>query len=481
MATHHHQQHSYYAGQHNHTLDADMLALWSQDSSNAASSQTPSQQSASLDNCADPLFGALDTYSVTTDCGGLRCFSLTCVSCAALTNNSTLHPAMSNNSSVVANHEQAVQDGPGFEGSVSSTASSPQLFGQRGFLHTSQSYFDLSSPLRTSAGAPTPLPALSGMRRVSSTPSLFNNSTSNNVNNNTPVPPPPASVAFQHHSHHMASLGSEGNLSQLSASPVSTSHSLSGGNGGSTLRKTGSSRDLDNTRIQKRLARKAELARESRKRKKAYLTELEEKIDKLQYKIAEMEEQVAIKALKNEGEAMGFVPQPEPFNCGISDVESLNDMEIQTVISNFEKVTLGRRLELEECLSKVRNAITPSKQVKFLLWAFDQKDAFYEGAGLWNSLLYRELECPEETVLHLKAMRDAIRKDRRGLQDLDQELGRLSTEINQYYNQLGMLIMELGKIMTHRQLAKFIAWIENSEWCMQMLDSLWSSVFEQEL
>eukprot|EP00475_Leptophrys_vorax_P044739 TRINITY_DN9073_c0_g1_i2.p1 TRINITY_DN9073_c0_g1~~TRINITY_DN9073_c0_g1_i2.p1 ORF type:complete len:494 (+),score=116.19 TRINITY_DN9073_c0_g1_i2:169-1650(+) len=490
---------------HTNFLDADTLALWTQD--------TPS---------------ATDSYSVTTDCGGLRCFSITCISCANLIDPSaarSVSPIPRSNNNITNNqsggggfpfhhHHQMHQDmNSSFGGS------SPQLHGLSGVgggfhLHSSQSHFDLSSPMRTSTAAPAPVPPLpspaaaagapsastfnllhhalssssgqlsssatshqhqlSGIRRVASTGSLLNN-----LNTNVSVPP----LSFQTHHHRpapahhpMQSLGSEGNLSQLSASPVSTSNNSTG------MKKSGSSRDVTDGRIQKRLARKAELARESRKRKKAHLTELEEKIDKLQYRIAEMEEQVAMKALKNEESSeMGFVPQSEPFYCGITDVDALSDMEIQNVISNFEKVTLGRKLELDECLTKVRNAITPSKQVKFLLWAFDQKDSFYEGPGLWNSLLGRELECSEEAVSHLKSMRDAIRKDRRGLQDLDQELGRLSTEVNQYFHQLGMLIVELGKIMTGRQLAKFIAWIENSEWCMQMLDSLWCSVFEQEL
>jgi hypothetical protein len=103
----------------------------------------------------------------------------------------------------------------------------------------------------------------------------------------------------------------------------------------------------------------------------------------------------------------------------------------------------------------------------------DQKDSFYEGPGLWNSLLRRELNGSDHMVESMKRSRDVLKKDRKQLIELEAQIDQLSHDSAVYLDSLQEMIVSIGRVMTPEQLAKFITWVQSSEWCMQMLDIVW--------
>jgi hypothetical protein len=141
-------------------------------------------------------------------------------------------------------------------------------------------------------------------------------------------------------------------------------------------------------KVQRRLARKAELARESRRRKKLYLSELEDKLDRLQTRITELE---------NRSRAH---QHQEGFQ-GDEEEEGFN---------------------VEDSINKIKSQLTPILPVKFLMWILDQKDVFYEGNGLWRALFSGELRCSPEVLSELCVYRSTMGTERVVLNGLEDEL-----------------------------------------------------------
>lgn len=117
--------------------------------------------------------------------------------------------------------------------------------------------------------------------------------------------------------------------------------------------------------------RKAKLARASRRRKKEYQKELEVQIDRLQEKISLLES-----SMKPNGNY------------------HQNDSSTKSV---YEKASIP--------LEKSIKTLEPLSAEKFVLWVMSQKDEFYQGPGLWSSLLFDELGLYETAIADLNLSR----------------------------------------------------------------------------
>lgn len=231
-----------------------------------------------------------------------------------------------------------------------------------------------------------------------------------------------------------------------------------------------------------RLARKAELARASRRRKKLYVQDLEEKVKSMGKKIEELQQkQARSKAQRGDGwssddrarrdnqksirnRLIELLQKPESDRTA--------EKELQVLVKRFVENSRERQAQVDFYLDRVADCISPGLQVKFALWGLDQKDEFYEQPGLWSTLLAKEVGLTPEQMEKLKAQRLAVVSTRMQLMECENMVKQMRETVGSHLHRLNNQMDEVENIMTPRQLAKYCMWVEQNEWCMQMLDKL---------
>jgi hypothetical protein len=242
---------------------------------------------------------------------------------------------------------------------------------------------------------------------------------------------------------------------------------------------------------EKRLQRKAELARESRKKKKQYVQELEERLKQLETRVAELEakhersqekRKCTVTMLTQENDRSKHQKQLIHTMSEILNQTKVNgknnlsgaQMEIlQEQVNTFMETSREVQSQLEYNLDRVEDVISPSLQIKFTLWGLDQNDDFYDTPGLWSSLLSEELGLSLEQVEKLKSFRGRMHHHRQQLKHAEILLRDLRDSCGSHLDRFNRELDKMNQILTPVQLAKFYVWIEQNEWCMQMLNSMW--------
>ena len=117
----------------------------------------------------------------------------------------------------------------------------------------------------------------------------------------------------------------------------------------------------------------------------------------------------------------------------------------------------------------------PGLQVKFTLWGLDQPSDQFSKPGLWTSLMYNEVGLSEEQMRLILSRKEFIHQERRALAQCQKLLKDTRDRILQHMQSLNRQMDILQNVLTPVQLAKFYVWVEKNEWCMQMLNSMWSA------
>lgn len=165
----------------------------------------------------------------------------------------------------------------------------------------------------------------------------------------------------------------------------------------------------DKNRLTKRLARKAELARASRRRKKMYVQDLESKVRKLGAKIEDMQSRASAES-NNKAKSGARDPAEEEqrkaaqqaIRATLSELLNRPEAEqaagtpageqIQALVRQFVDNSRSRQALVELHLDRVEESLTPGLQAKFAMWGLDQADDFYTKPGLWTSLMSKEVQ-----------------------------------------------------------------------------------------
>ena len=274
-----------------------------------------------------------------------------------------------------------------------------------------------------------------------------------------------------------------------------------------------------------RLSRKAELARASRKRKKMYVADLEEKVSKLAATVEELqrklkknagglskeerirrEQQSAIKerltqliAQTQQLTEPAALPAPPQAAAGGGDVATGAERaaptassssssatiptttpmvvpaashELQELVTRFVYNSRERQGHVDYYFDRVSHCLSPGLQVRFAMWGLTQSDDFYSAPGLWQSLMEGEIGLDGPQMEWILSKREAIHAERKNLQTCELMLRETRNAISMHLHSLHGHMDDLLSVMTPLQLAKFYLWVENNAWCMQMLPGL---------
>ena len=259
-----------------------------------------------------------------------------------------------------------------------------------------------------------------------------------------------------------------------------------------------------------RLARKAELARVSRKRKKSRLCELEVEVAELkeelerECKLRKAAQDSLIVAQQHARLAQASAPvvpevmdlshaqaqaQPRPQiqlanNAAGGEVAlaeevkllheaircSLSALSVSGVSTFHEQVRLVS--ELVNTLKKhqgnalaqtkhLQKSLTAPLPLRFLEWALSQKDHFYEdNSGLWNSLFVREVGLVPEQLSALMSLRPAVQMQRSSALDVQTAFAKLTTSLHAHASQGVGSVDKFVSLLTPEQLCKFFTWVD---------------------
>jgi len=242
-----------------------------------------------------------------------------------------------------------------------------------------------------------------------------------------------------------------------------------------------------------RLARKAELARMSRKRKKSRLCDLEVEVAQLKDELDK--ERKARKVAENclaiaqQQARMTATPapaQPEADqsiaaeNALVEESKTLHDQlrrqlsadskEVPRIVSEVLNVVKRRQTQTAQQIRGLSRHMTPSLQLRFIEWALAQKDAFYaDNSGLWNSLFVREVGLSQEQLATVMNFRVAMQQQRAVAQEMQTAFAKFSAAFEQHNNLANESLAKFVSVFTPEQLGKFFNWVDTyGQVCVQI-------------
>lgn len=94
-------------------------------------------------------------------------------------------------------------------------------------------------------------------------------------------------------------------------------------------------------------------------------------------------------------------------------------------------------------------------------------------------LVFPQVGLSEAQLQVVMSKRKYVRSERHALAQCEQMLKEVREVITGHLRSLNHHIDEIQNVMTPLQLAKFYMWVENNEWCMQMLNTMFTTPSQQ--
>jgi len=255
-----------------------------------------------------------------------------------------------------------------------------------------------------------------------------------------------------------------------------------------------------------RLARKAELARMSRKRKKMRLTDLEEEVERLkdeleratkrfkssEEKLIDAQQQVA--AANAVAAARPVVTSESQSTCAALDEQSKQlhqairhvlmhqasqrsgmnsrsdaDVKMQqasssmlpALVADLIGVMKKKSALIGSQVGQVKDQMELPLALRFLEWAMNQTDRFFaDPSGLWSSLCHREIGLTPEQLERMMNLRQEMQTQRSSSADVQMAYNQFQSCLQAHLDQGESNLGRVLDILSPEQLAKFFAWVD---------------------
>lgn len=238
-----------------------------------------------------------------------------------------------------------------------------------------------------------------------------------------------------------------------------------------------------NERDEERLARRALVARESRKRKKEYVQQLEDKVarleaqkEELQLKIQKMRQGSVTKRpsrSENDRRCCQDALMQELNVLLKKESKSQHDLDaIKDKVRQFIENSRERQEQADAHLDDLERRILPSVEERVALWMLTQEDAFYLLPGFWKSFVETHLGLRQSQIDGLSLLRQHAQRHKQEITSARSLARDLRGKSTRFLDSLHHATNEILRILSPEQLATFYQWVETNKWCMQMLDSI---------
>jgi len=262
----------------------------------------------------------------------------------------------------------------------------------------------------------------------------------------------------------------------------------------------------------RRLAKKAEFARQSRKKKKLYVRQLEDEIDILRKRLEQyegkegtrpgggggMETRMGVGSgtvLENMasssgvggygpgiggGQALTQQQKNDQHNAIQLKLETLlarapgsDQTELKQVLAGLIQEASKRNHKINWHLDQIKEELTPAWQTKFIMWSLSQEEDFYDKPGFWTLLMHKEVGLTKEQMAMLKSQRHTVMREKENVTKCQAGLERIRKQTKTHLAALNEQMVKLKTLLQPTQLAKLFVWVDKNEWCKQMMHCLW--------
>lgn len=227
-----------------------------------------------------------------------------------------------------------------------------------------------------------------------------------------------------------------------------------------------------------KLTKKAQLARESRRKKKEYEQGLERQVKELKAKVKVLEQRTNTEpTARNERESKNESERKEKRKQVFKELADVLQSKgkrrkvlLKGHLDHLDAISLEKETETEMHLDRIEDTTSPNAHLKFALWGLTQEEQFYDSTGLWGELMDNELGLSEDQRERVKALRNSMKMHRERLVSNGKEIQDLRGEIR-CLNKL-MRDPPALQCLSEEQRANYLIWVEENNWCMQMLHNI---------
>jgi hypothetical protein len=246
----------------------------------------------------------------------------------------------------------------------------------------------------------------------------------------------------------------------------------------------------------RRLERNRESARESRKRKKDHTESLRAQLAHLEAENLQLRLKLKVganittqdensKAIKGRIDTM--------LREGSSDVDIKTAIvELQEKYSDYGR---DRRSAIDFHILQLRRCLLPTQTTRTILWLITCAPLFHDLHGmdkinpdttdkefieLWQSLMDSvkpDADQKRKLVEFCSAEKSPYPLLQKLTDDANTLLDRLDVLVSNKNDSLDLHMTQIQGILTARQIAKFIVWIDSNPVCMQMLETIWPHIY----
>lgn len=256
-------------------------------------------------------------------------------------------------------------------------------------------------------------------------------------------------------------------------------------------------------RLRIKRERNKESARESRKRKKQKTDDIKRQITALEAANLQLRLQLNVGYQHEPNHDNNFIKSQIAGKLNKLLKEGATDEDVQTTIRQIQEkysdYGVDRRSAISFHINQLRRALKPTLTTRTMLWLFKVAREILDPARrdlaatlgehhvkiskLFSSLM-EELQPTEEQLQFLIEGVDGPSSSSEGKSGLFDKLERVASETDQKLNRLEEIISskntsleaevrETNRILSGKQIAKFIIWVDKNPACMQLLEALW--------
>lgn len=231
-----------------------------------------------------------------------------------------------------------------------------------------------------------------------------------------------------------------------------------------------------------RLAKKAEAARVSRRKKKAYVQELEESVITLTQRIAALKQKRVLARQRRASIESSSNPSSPLAHL------DMDNSQLVKIAEEMVQNPTNRRKRADYYLDRVAESVDPGAQFKFILWLGKQNEEMYHDAAapsnqggplsesLLHSLLRKELGLSDHQIEFLSNMREKWGKQNGANRAARVEIEAIRKDLMDYLQKLSTTINDLQDVVTKEQLMRLVLWTYSPEnaWSIKMLKAVWA-------
>lgn len=230
-------------------------------------------------------------------------------------------------------------------------------------------------------------------------------------------------------------------------------------------------------RAKARLARKAELARRSRRRKKAFFETMEEQNRAMRAEIDLLKKQLELASSRDERERRKNQMAVRETMAQLVSAPRLDPEQQRTLESSIRQFVANsreRQSKVFHHLDRASECLEPGLQVKFALWGLDQPEEFFSQPGIWQELMHKHVQVTPEQLAKITARKERIHAERVALASCQRMLKETRERVQSHVINLNKEMDQLATVLSPGQLARFYTYVETHKWAMGMFDGMWN-------